>query len=83
MSDNFPEELERAYARIEELEHEAKEMVRNLRNYAHIAWWRTYNAALTGLYANRDYKELNPGSVEIDSHACNAANLAHGKLVQP
>lgn len=39
------------------------------------AWWRTYNAALTGLYAQR-----GRNSTVVHEEATEAADLAHGPL---
>lgn len=75
MADDFPAELERAYARIEELESEAVEMQRNLRNYMNIAWWRTYNAAVTGCST---VPEMTVDSVH--KWASELANVAHGPI---
>lgn len=80
MNDDFPEELDRAYKRIEELEAEAKEMERNLRNYTNIAWWRTYNAALNG-FCSQVWGEDGGFTVEgAHARAQAVANLAHGPL---
>jgi hypothetical protein len=44
-------------------------------------WWATYNAALTGIYANaEDYGNASP--IDLNNVATVAANLAHGKLVE-
>jgi hypothetical protein len=79
MSDDFPAELERAYRRIEELEAEATQMERNLKNYMNIAWWRTYNAALAGYCARAQSYDLQ-GPEHIHEASVNAAKLAHGAL---
>lgn len=78
MADDFPAELTRAYARIEELESYVGDLEQDNRRLRTKNWWRTYNAALTGHNA---YSGTGALSLE-EAHKSSAksAELAHGPL---
>lgn len=80
MADDFPAELERAYARIEDLEQKlqiAKLFERKLRNKA---WWKTYRAALTGNHSFSNGDGTGMSAKNAHDESVTAANLAHGPL---
>ena len=78
--DDFPAELERAYARIEELEREVEERSLQLKRLLNHDWWQTYRAALTGNHAFRYGGGEGMSTSEAHEESVAAANLAHGPL---